>query len=193
MSDIFEKADGIFNELFDDADSFEKVDTDRTKTLSDVIRQLAKLDDEINEQEEYVKSLRARRHKIVTEVAPDLMDEMTLEKIEVDGVKVSKKTMVHASIPVANREEAFTWLRDRNLDDIIKNDVSVTFGRGEDNVAGVFMEEMRRNGLNPKQKTHIHAQTLKAFIKERITQGKEIDLDLFGAYVAPMVEIRRTK
>jgi hypothetical protein len=108
-------------------------------------------------------------------------------------VKVSKKTMVHASIPVANREEAFTWLRDRNLDDIIKNDVSVTFGRGEDNVAGVFMEEMRRNGLNPKQKTHIHAQTLKAFIKERITQGKEIDLDLFGAYVAPMVEIRRTK
>ena len=183
----------MLEDLFDEAAALESADTNRIKTLSDVVRQLQKLDDQIKDAEQFLKSIKSQRHKIVTEIAPDLMDEMSIEKVQVDGVTVTKRTMVHASIPVANREEAFTWLRDRNLDDIIKNDVNVTFGRGQDNVAGDFMEEMRRNGLDPRLKTHIHAQTLKAFIKERITEGKEIDLDLFGAFVSPMIEIKRTK
>ena len=193
MGDILDQTDDIFNELFDEAAALENVDTDRMKTLSDVVRQLTKLDDQINDTEQYLKTLKAQKHKIVTEVAPDLMDEMSLEKLEVDGVKVSKKTMIHASIPVANKDEAFSWLRDRGLDDIIKNDVTVTFGRGEDNLAGNIVGLLQDQGFQPQKKTHIHSQTLKAFIKERVTEGKEIDLDLFGAYVAPMVEIRRTK
>lgn len=193
MNDMIMEDEDMLEDLFDEAAALESADTNRIKTLSDVVRQLQKLDDQIKDAEQFLKSIKSQRHKIVTEIAPDLMDEMSIEKVQVDGVTVTKRTMVHASIPVANREEAFTWLRDRNLDDIIKNDVNVTFGRGQDNVAGDFMEEMRRNGLDPRLKTHIHAQTLKAFIKERITEGKEIDLDLFGAFVSPIVEIKRTK
>jgi hypothetical protein len=40
-------------------------------------------------------------------------------------------------------------------------------------------------------KTHIHPMTLKAFVKERVEDGKPIDLDLFGAYVVNAAEIRR--
>ncbi len=36
--------------------------------------------------------------------------------------------------------------------------------------------------------THLHS---KAFVKERIVDGKPIDLDMFGAFIANAAEIRR--
>jgi len=98
---------------------------------------------------------------------------------------------VHASIPVARREEAFTWLREQGLDDIIKNDVICTFGKGQDNMAKDVVGILSERGFEPNTKTHVHPSTLKAFIKERVTDGKPIDLDMFGAFIANAAEIRR--
>ena len=111
--------------------------------------------------------------------------------MDVDGLTVSRKMMVHASIPVERREEVYAWLRENNLDDIIKNDVIVSFGKGEDNVAGHVVGMLEEQGFHPEQKTHIHPATLKAFVKERIENGKPIDLDMFGAFVANAAEIKR--
>jgi hypothetical protein len=69
--------------------------------------------------------------------------------------------------------------------------VTVSFGKGEDNIAGDVVGLLQERGFDPKTKTHVHAQTLKAFVKERITEGKPIDLDLFGAYSMNTAEIRR--
>jgi len=99
--------------------------------------------------------------------------------------------MVHASIPVARKEEAFEWLRQHGLDDIIKNDVTCSFGKGQDNLAGDVVGLLEQRGFDPKTKTHVHPSTLKAFIKERVTDGKPIDLDMFGAFIANAAEIRR--
>jgi hypothetical protein len=99
--------------------------------------------------------------------------------------------MVHASIPQDRKEDAFAWLRDNNLDDIIKNDVTCSFGKGEDNVAGDVVGMLNERGFNPKTKTHVHPSTLKAFVKERVTEGKPIDLDMFGAFIANAAQIRR--
>ena len=121
---------------------------------------------------------------------PEIMDEMGIERVDVDDATVSLKAFVSASIPVDRRQEAFNWLRERNLDDIIKNDVIIPFGRGQDNIAGDLMVELERKGLHPESKTHIHSMTLKSFIRERVEKGLETDLDLFGAFVARTAEIK---
>jgi hypothetical protein len=99
--------------------------------------------------------------------------------------------MVHASIPSERKDEAFGWLRSEGLDDIIKNDVTISFGKGEDNVAGDLVGRLEAEGYVPSQKTYVHPSTLKAFVKERFESGKPIDLDMFGAFVANAAEIRR--
>jgi hypothetical protein len=119
------------------------------------------------------------------------MDEMGVERLDVDGSVVERKMIVSASIPVANKDAAFDWLRDNGLDDIIKNDITVSFGKGEDNVAGDVVGLLQERGFDPKTKTHVHPSTLKAFVKERVTDGKPIDLDLFGAFIANTAQIRR--
>ena len=183
--------DDIFEDIFDEGAALSNIDTGTGRQLSDLVRQLRNVEDQISDAEEHLKSLKSEKHKLSVENIPALMDEMGVERLDVDGVTVSRKMMVHASIPVARREEAFDWLRSEGLDDIIKNDVSISFGKGEDNLAGDVIGILRDRGFDPDTKTHIHPSTLKAFVKERVTDGKPIDLDLFGAFIANAAEIKR--
>ena len=135
--------------------------------------------------------MKQEKHKLSVENIPSLMDEMGVERLDVDGSVVERKMIVSASIPVRNKDAAFDWLRDNGLDDIIKNDITVSFGKGEDNVAGTLWACCKNEASIPKTKTHVHPSTLKAFVKERVTDGKPIDLDLFGAFISNTAQIRR--
>lgn len=181
----------LFDDLFDEGSALSDVDTGTTRTLSDLVRTLRDVEQQIDDAENHLKALKQNKHKLSVENIPALMDEMGVDRIDVDGVTVTRKMMVHASIPVERKEEAFSWLREQGLDDIIKNDISVSFGKGEDNVAGDVVGLLQERGFDPQTKTHIHPSTLKAFVKERLENGKPIDLDMFGAFVANAAEIRR--
>jgi hypothetical protein len=183
--------DDLFEDMFDDAGALGSVDTATGKSLSDLVRALRRVEQQIEDTETHIKSLKAEKHKLSVELIPGLMDEMGVERLDVDGLTVSRKMMVHASIPVERREEVYAWLRENNLDDIIKNDVVLSFGKGEDNLAGDVIGLLQDRGYDPETKTHIHPATLKAFVKERIENGKPIDLDMFGAFVANAAEIKR--
>ncbi len=181
----------IFDDIFDTSQALAGVDAEVGKSLSQLVKQVTELDKKIDDWEGQIKILKDQRKRITHDRIPGLMDEMGVEKIEVEGASVSCKPVVHASIPVPRKEEAFAWLRENGLDGIIKNDVVVTFGKGEDNIAGNLVGQLQEKGFDPRTKTHIHASTLKAFVKERVTAGKHIDLDMFGAFVSSAAEIKR--
>ena len=181
----------IFDDIFDTSQALAGVDAEVGKSMSQLVKQVTQLDKKIDDWEGQIKILKDQRKRITHDRIPGLMDEMGVEKIEVEGASVSCKPVVHASIPVPRKEEAFAWLRENGLDGIIKNDVVVTFGKGEDNIAGNLVGQLQEKGFDPKTKTHIHASTLKAFVKERVTAGKHIDLDMFGAFVSSAAEIKR--
>tara|TARA_R110000751_G_scaffold13096_8_gene44358 strand:+ start:135 stop:695 length:561 start_codon:yes stop_codon:yes gene_type:complete len=184
MSDIFE-------DIFDESEALTNVNTGTGKQLSQLVRNLRTVERDIEDAESHLKTLKQEKHKLSVENIPALMDEMGVERLDVDGMTVERKMIVAASIPVANKDEAFQWLRSNGLDDIIKNDVTCTFGKGEDNIAGDVIGLLQERGFDPKTKTHVHPSTLKAFIKERITDGKPINLDLFGAFISNTAVIKR--
>lgn len=181
----------IFEDIFDEGAALDKVDTGTGKALSSLVRDLRRVEKEIETAEEHLKYLKQQKHKLSVENIPQLMDEMGVERVDVDGVTVARKMIVHASIPKDRQEEAFAWLRENNLDDIIKNDVTCSFGKGEDNIAGDVIGLLQERGFNPNTKTHVHPSTLKAFVKEQFVAGRPIDLDLFGAFITNAAEIRR--
>ena len=181
----------FFEEMFDAADELSGVDTDSTKALSTLVRQLEDVVKQIDDVELTLKRLKQEKHRLSMEAIPALMDEMDVSRLDVGDVTVSLKPFVSASIPADRKEQAYQWLRDHGLDDIIKNDVVLSFGRGEDETANKVMLDLENKGFHPESKTHIHAMTLKAFVKERVESGKPIDLDLFGAFVAKTADIKR--
>ena len=181
----------IMKDIFDDASALSSVDTDKGKTLSGLVRKLRQTEDQILDAENHIKALKAEKHKLSTELIPSLMAEMGTERIDVDGVAVIVKPIVHASIPEDKRDQAFGWLREHGHEDIIKNDVVLSFGKGQDNVVKNLIAELRGDGFSPEHKVHIHPMTLKAFVREQLEKGSAINLDLFGAYVLNTAEIRR--
>jgi len=181
----------FFEEMLDAADALTEVDAKTTKSLSNLVRQVEELNKELDIAEQHLKKLKQEKHKLQTDAIPALMDQMNVERIDVGDVSVTIKPFVSASIPQDRRAEAHQWLRDNGLDDIIKNDVILSFGRGEDDTAHNIMLDLEQKGFHPESKTHIHAMTLKAFVKERVEKGLPIDLDMFGAYVAKTADIKR--
>ena len=182
----------IFDEeMFVDADTLNDVDADGGKKLSGLVRRYNEKQQQIVETENYLKGLKEEKQRIAFEQIPMLMDEMGIERIDVDGAIVKLKSFVSASIPADRKQEAFNWLREHGHEGIIKNEIVVSFGKGEDNVAGDVMYQLEEKGFHPEQKTHIHSMTLKGFIREQVEKGNNIDLDLFGAFVGRTAEVKR--
>jgi len=181
----------IFEDLFDESTALSSVDTGTGKQLSQLVRSLRNVEQQIEDAENHIKSLKQEKHRLSVENIPALMDEMGVERLDVDGLTVERKMIISASIPKDRKDEALSWLRENGLDDIIKNDVTCSFGKGQDNSAKNVIAILQDAGFDPATKTHVHPSTLKAFVKERVTDGKPIDLDMFGAFISNAAQLRR--
>lgn len=182
---------GLFDQMEADADAFNSVDTEGGSVLSSLIREAQRQSETVAEHEELAKQAKVEYQRIVRELIPAEMERMGLDRVDVDGNSVSIKPFVYATIPESRKEEAFNFLRSIGEDDIIKNEVKVTFGKGQDNRAGALFGELQSQGLDPEQRQAVHPSTLKAWIKDRMAAGKEIDLEMFGAYIGTEATIRR--
>ena len=158
--------------------------TDNIQSLADQVENLEEVLRTIENQEEYLKKLKKKQEHLSGEVIPTMMAEMGLSHLKLmDGSSVDVKPHYSANITVANKEAAFNWLRQNGLGDIIKNEISVSFGRNEDNKAADYAALAQERGFQPTQKLKVEPMTLKALVRERIEAGKEMPTELFNVFV----------
>ena len=187
---------GMFEDDFEKefASNLEKADGGVLKTVSELARAIAAKEAQVADLDRQLKDAKKELLKLTDEDLPASMAEMGLASFTLDdGSQIDVKPTYGASILVDNRPKAYEWLRDHGYDDIIKNNVSVSFGRGEDDLANVFKAVAEKEGYLPQQETSIHAGTLKAFVRERIDAGDEFPMELFGAYVGQRAFIKKGK
>ena len=179
------------NELMEEDQSLAINEIDNIANLSEEVIKLQQLEKNIKAKEQDLKSLKETAEKISVEVIPTLMGEMSLSSLKLsDGSSVEIKKIYGASIPVEKREAAFNWLRNNDLGDIIKNEITVSFGRNEDNKAGDYARLAQSQGYQPAQKLKVEPMTLKALLRERSEAGKEMPSDLFNTFVGNQTKIR---
>ena len=190
-------SDGTFNVreemLKDTKDMLDEIE------VTDIAEQcvlLKKKEDEVAELEEKLKAKKEERDDISTRVIPELLAEQGLQEIKLaDGSKVSVKKEFRATLPKdeIRREAAYQWLRDQNLGDIIKNNVFVTFGKGEDNKANQLVDLAVANGFTPQQKSDVAWNTLTALYEERVKAGLDMPSDVFSLWIRNKTKISRKK
>ena len=113
--------------------------TDNIQSLADQVERLENLNQEVKKDEEDLKKKKKNLEHLSGEVIPTMMAEMGLAHLKLmDGSSVDVKPHYSANITIANKDAAFKWLRDNGLGDIIKNEISVSFGRNEDNKAADY-------------------------------------------------------
>ena len=192
MSNIFDQMEADFEEKM--ATSVEKLDQGDLTTVAGMARAIRDKEAEVNELEQKLKNEKRALMKLTDEDLPTMLAEIGLTSMKLDdGSEVTIKPQYGANILVDNRPAAYEWLRENGYDDIIKNTVACTFGRGEDDKASAFKAFAEKEGFFAEQNTGIHHTTLRAFVKERIENGDDFPMELFGAYVGQRAIIKRSK
>jgi len=170
------------------------VENNSLSTVAELGRQAILLEKDIEDLEATLSEKKEALRNLTDERIPDALKEIGMAKFEmIDGSEIEVKPFYSASIPVDRRGEAYEWLRAHGYDDIIKNTVSVQFGRGEDDAAGDLINVIRKQGLLPEQAEKIESQTLKAWVREMVEKGTEFPTELFGAYTGFKAKIKRAK
>ena len=176
-----------------EADQTESItQTNDAKTLSEQVVKLRDLEDKIKIAEENLKQLKKQEDLLSGEIIPTMMTEMNISTLKLaDGSAIEVKPIYGASIPADKKEEAFNWLRKEGLGDLIKNEVTVSFGRNEDNKAAEYAVLAQGQGYQPTQKLKVEPMTLKALVRERIESGKDRPSDLFNVFAGNRTKITR--
>ena len=152
------------------------------------------MEEDLVKQEERVKKIKKDIEVMSGEVIPTMMQEMNLSTLKLsDGSSVEVKPIYGASISPAKKEEAFNWLRNNGLGDLIKNEITVSFGRNEDNKAADYAVLAQGQGYQPVQKLKVEPMTLKALVRERLEAGQEIPTELFNVFAGNRTKITRRK
>ncbi len=192
VSDLANLMEQDFEE--NQASSIEKVDQQGLTSIAALARSVRDKEATISDLEQRLKDEKKALLKLTDEEMPAMLAEIGMASFSLDdGSTIDIKQTYGASIRVEKRPEAFEWLRDNGYDDIIKNTVACQFGRGEDDQASAFAAFAQQQGYAPDQKTEVHPQTLRAFVKERCEAGEEFPMELFGAWIGQRAVIKRGK
>ena len=164
---------------------------DNMGKIGAVANDVADTDQEIQDLEDKLKVKKDYKKHLSENVLPNLFAEVGLSELKLaDGRHLKVGNYYGASIKDAKKEAAFAWLRNKGHGDLIKNQVSCSFGRDEDEKARGLINTLNEKGYPSSQREWVEPSTLRAFIREQHEAGKELPMDLLGAFVGQKTTIK---
>ena len=164
----------------DAPDQAKTIDPD---ALSTEVEKLQGIQKQIKDLEDRVKDLKEDEKYFSCNIIPKLMEDMNLASLKLkDGSELTVKKIFSATLKADKKAEGITWLRDNGLGDIVKNNITVTFGQGEDNKAVEYAGLARERGYEPTQDEKVHHASLTVVMKDYKEKGNEIPSDLFSTF-----------
>lgn len=197
------------NEFEQDAVGSQPMDESKLGVVATIAKRQMQEEDEVKRLEAQLAEAKAKLYKTQTTELPQAMAQLQLSSITLDnGAVIKIQPFFEASIPSATAIDkakgddkrklvdralaCYGWLREHGYGDLIKREVVASFGRGEDNLAGNLVGELRERGLSVSDKSSVHSSTLKSFVKERVESGDaSFPLDTFGVTIGNISKIER--
>ena len=174
--------------------------------VADMAQQMFDLEKEIEDLNELLKQKKQNLTKLAEQDLPDLMQELNVKDFTLNnGAKCEIEDITSGSIPSTGaiirakgddrneleirQQRCFDWLRANNAGSLIKSNVEVQFGRDEDEACNKFANELRERNLFYRRAIGVHHGSLNSFIRERLTDGKDVPQDLFKLFMGRKAKI----
>lgn len=186
------------------ADGLSAVPDSKMQEMAKLAKELVELDSEVSRLEEQLKNKKTRRHLVQTKELPDLMNEIGVDVTGSDGVRVELKQKCHASISSSweddKKQRAFDHLREIGGEDLIKQTLVVSAGKGSDDKMLAIAQRVRQMlaevelEASIKMEPSVQWNTLTAFVRSVLEEGSTpVDLEVIGATYETVAEIVRKK
>ena len=162
--------------------------------LSEQIEKLNSVNTQIFNAEKNLKELKEQEKKLNNFVIPEIMEKMNLSTLKLkDGSELSIKKVYSATMKADKKADCIQWLRNNGLGDIVKNEITVNFGQGEENKAAEYATLAKESGYEPSQKEAVHAMTLKVTMEDWKNKGNNVPEDLFWTFDGNQTKVKNKK
>lgn len=150
--------------------------------MTTLARALLDAEQGVKDAESALTAAKEKARMLREETIPSAMQELGLKSMVLEtGQQLKIMQDVYASIPEDNKIQVYNWLDANQFGGLIKTKITVELGKGEKEQALKLFFELQKREFDVAFGQGVHPQTLKAFLKEQISNGSDIPLDLFGA------------
>lgn len=160
--------------------------------ITNTVREMITAEEDVKVAEEGLKAAQDRVRNLTETQLPLLMDEaQQKELVTLDGYRVTRSEVIRASISKDRMPVAAQWLRANGHGAVIKQEVTLKFGMGEEQKAAEAIDALREHRFAPEDKLTVHPMTLGALVTELLSAGKDIPMDILGVYIQPRVVVKK--
>ena len=118
------------------------------------------------------------------------MMSMNLKTMKLkDGSEIEISNKFLANALAAKKAEACQWLRENGLGNSVKNEITVRFGKDEDNKATQYATLARGQGYETEQKGSWNAGTLRVALSDLHERGGQIPSEYFSTFAGYRTKI----
>ena len=160
--------------------------------ISELANRQIKLENLLVRLEQLHEKTKENLKRISERALPEAILSTGLSEFKLeDGTKVTVKKAYYPSVKEENKHEAYSWLV-ANGYDIIKNEVKVSFTKGESAKAAEALAAIKSLGFQPVANETIHWQTFRAWAKDVAEKGIQLP-DSINLYIVDQASIKRSK
>lgn len=173
----------------------EEATPDQLAKIKEIAGKAVSLEHQIADLEAALTSLKEERDGILNKQLPSLMDSAGMANFElVDGSEITIKDFINGSLPNAEkkpeeRKAAIAWLMKNGGKGIIKTKFVSEFGVGQEKLVAAFEKLITKAKFAAKKDVVVHPQTLYAFVRELLEDGKKVPIEKLGLYAGRAAKI----
>lgn len=138
---------------------------------------------EIANAQAFLAKMNTDYYRITTIDLPELMASAGMEDFTLkDGTEINVKDFVSGSLPKEPklRKKALDWIVKVGAGGLIKEEISMAFGRGSREDAERVKKALEKLKVEFSSEEGIHPQTLFAFARERFRKGEKVPTEMLG-------------
>lgn len=152
------------------------------------------LDKEIAESELKTKKLKDQHRQIAEEQLPELFEQVGMSELKtLSGLPLKLRNKVHTNISKGRKPTAIAWLDKNGQGGMVKRKVVIDFDKTQEDKVKALLRLIGKGWPNHRTELDVHSQTVKAFVKRQLEDGKDIPFDVFGIHCVDVVEISSKK
>lgn len=197
--------------LEEDAPAAKVVSSAELSQISGMASRMLQIDKAVETLTDRIKSMMEEKERIQGADLPSLMEELGMKSFKLKtGEEVIIKPIIKGSLPTETQvekekdpdkrlelktryEEGMAYLIKNNAGALIKSMVYVELGKDAAKPLKEAMAALKKLGLDPKKERGVNANSLNAWIKERIEGGNPPDFTLFKIYSGNRAEVKTPK
>lgn len=159
--------------------------------ISQTARDILEAQEEVRQREEDLKDAQKRLRVLQEDTLPELMQEAGQEELTTaDGLKVSIKEIIRGTPSKDNAAAAYEWLRQHGHGGIIKSTVKADLGKADSDQVQKAVSALTQLGAPAKADQTVAWQTLGALVREMMSKGQDVPLDLLGVLIWKQAEVK---